>query len=129
MKLPQYSRIAIEELPKEVQKWISLITDPVNSFMLTVKNGLNNGLTVTDNRAGGIKTASVVNGASEFSYKASTQPKAVTIGRVTDLTVSGEHPANGIGLVWSYTGSTIKCTFYGLTVGHTYDITLVIFDN
>ena len=129
MKLPSYSRIAIEELPADVRKWASIIIDPVNSFMLSLKSGLNKGLTINENMAGALKTVTVVGGVTEFSYTSSMQPQAVIIGRVTDETAPSEQPTTGVGISWSYTGTTIACTFYGLTAGHKYNITLVIFDN
>ncbi len=123
MKLPQYSRIAIEELPKEVQKWISLITDPVNSFMLTVKNGLNNGLTVTDNMAGGIKTVSVVGGVAEFSYKSFSQPQAVIVGNIVDVSSPSYTPLSKSQIVFTADASDV-CTSvaHGLVEGETVQV-------
>ena len=128
MRIPAYSRILTESLPAEVRKWISLVIDPINSFMLSVKNGLNKGITVNENMAGAIKTVKVTSGAVEFAYTSGSQPQAVIIGRVVDLTTTNDHPTTGVGLTWVYTGTTIACTFYGLEA-HTYNITLVIFDN
>lgn len=127
MKIPSYTRILVESFSADVRKWVSALIDPINSFMLSMKIGLNKGITINENLAGAIKTQTVVGGSVEFAY--SNNPKAVIIGNIVDLTTSGDAPTTGVGLSWSFTGSTISCTFHGLETGHKYNITLVIFED
>jgi hypothetical protein len=127
MKIPSFTRILVESLPSDVRKWVSALVDPLNSFMLSMKIGLNKGITINDNLAGAIKTLTVSGGAVEFAY--GNNPKAVIIGNIVDLTTSGDAPTTGVGLSWGFTGTTIACTFHGLETGHKYNITLVIFED
>jgi hypothetical protein len=129
MNIPSSTRILTEALPAEVRKWIAFVIEPINSFMLTIKNGLNKGITINENMAGAIKTVRVSGGAVSFAYTSSSRPQAVLIGNLEDLTTAGDHPGTAIGLKWNYDGSVINCTFYGLEASHNYNITLVIFDN
>jgi hypothetical protein len=129
LQIPSIGRILRESLPSEIQKWIYLVIDPINSFMLTIKRGLDKGITINENIAGSIQVVRVVSAAVNFSYKHSIPPQAVIIGKVVDVTTAGSYPTAGVGITWSYADNVIRCTFQGLTAGHNYDITLVIFDN
>jgi hypothetical protein len=147
MKLPSYARIISEEIPSEPRKWIGKLIDPLNSFMLSIKNGLNKGLTINDNMSGALKTVTVTNNTVAFSYETNQNPKAVIIGGWSDLTNSAWVPTtytytdtvpdpdvvvvvtSGISLKWSYADSVITCTFYGLDSSHKYNVNLVIFND
>jgi hypothetical protein len=127
MRLPSYTRIIIENFDKEVQKWIGKLVDPLNNFMLTMKNGLNKGITVNDNLSGLIKTFTVSNNSVSFSYSSSRRPQVVLIGSVVCLD-SGWVPSPW-SHTWSYADGAITCTFYGLDNTKDYSITLVVLDD
>ena len=129
MRIPSFTRIISEDFDKEVQKWISKLADPLNNFMLTMKNGLNKGMTVNDNMSGAIKTLQVSKGSISFSYESSRQPKTIMLGGWVNLDNSAWAPTGGIGLKWVYGESQVTCTFYGLHATNKYNITLVIFDD
>ncbi len=126
MRLPSISRIVVDQLPKDVQKWIGLVVDPLNSFMLTIKNGLNKGITINDNLSGAVKTVTVSGNSVEFTYESSRAPKAVIVGNVVCTSswtpVAWSH-------TWNYSTGIINCTFYGLDSTKKYQVTFVIFDD
>lgn len=129
MRIPSFTRIITEDFSKEVQKWIPKLADPLNNFMLTMKNGLNKGITINENMSGEVKTILVTGGTVSFSYESSRQPKAVMLGNWVNLDDSAWAPTAGIGLKWSYGERVVTCTFYGLDATDKYNITLVIFDD
>ena len=139
MRLPSFTRIVREDLPSEVQSWIDKLINPLNSFMLTIRNGLNKGLTVNDNLGGAVKTVTVRGGAVEFAYSTSRPPKAVILGSWRNTTTSTWTPTSGvvdavtvtsgITLSWYYTEGKISCTFYGLSSTDTYEVTLLILED
>jgi hypothetical protein len=129
MRLPQISRIILEDLPSEVKDWISKVTDPINNFMLTIKNGLNKGITVNENLAGAIKTLTVSGNAVAFSYASSRPPQVVLLGSWINLTTTSWTPTGGISIKWEYSKGQISCTFYGMASADKYEITLLILDD
>ncbi len=129
MRLPQISRIITEDLPAEVKDWVAKIVDPINNFMLTIKNGLNKGITVNENLSGSIKSFQLSGGTLTFSYGSSRPPQIVVLGSWTNLSDSSWTPTSGIGLKWSYTNEVITCTFYGMDATDKYSVTLIILDD
>lgn len=130
MKLPSFTRIIMEDLPTEVQKWVDKLVNPINSFMLTIRTGLNKNLTINENLSGAIKTVLVINGAVSFRYTSSRKPTALLVGKWYNKTDNTWTPTTGIDVSWSYNGiDTITATFYGLENTNDYNITLVILDD
>ena len=149
MKLPTFTRIIREDMPFKVQKWIDKLISPLNSFMLTVRNGLNKGMTINDNMAGAIKKVLVRGNAVEFAYKSTRVPQAVIVGYWRDVTSASWTPTtakiehsdyadgaspvvtvtSGVTLSWSFTNDAISCVFYGLDSTHTYSVNLIIFED
>jgi hypothetical protein len=103
--------------------------------MLTIRNGLNKGITINENLAGAIKTVEIpkittpaTTRSVEFSYARS--PKALILGNWTNITDSSWVPTTvGISLRWVFTGTTVICYFYGLDTTDKYSINLVIFED
>lgn len=128
MRIPPFTRIIFEDFSKEVQSWIGKLVEPINSFMLTMRNGLNKGITVNDNMAGAVKSLSVSGNSIRFAYDGI--PKAVILGSWQDVTLSSwTPPTGGISLSWIYGDGNITCTFYGTNSAHTYNITLLILND
>lgn len=129
MRLPQIARIIVEDLPSNIQDWITKVTNPINSFMLSIKNGLNKGITVNDNLSGAIKTLEVSNNAIKFSYISNRPPKIVCVGGWIDRTDTTWTPSTGVCVDWEYADNEISCTFYGLNTAHKYYVNLIILDD
>jgi hypothetical protein len=130
MRLPQTVRIITEDLPNEVTKWVGKLVDPLNNFMLTMRNGLNKGITVNDNMAGSIKTYTVIGNSLTFEYKSSRRPSVVLLGGWVDLTINTWTPTTLPGICkWDYANEKLNCTFLGLDSTHRYLITLLILDD
>ena len=92
MKLPQLRRLLAEDYPGQAN-WIRPMFLVLNNFMETVVDGLNRGLTVTDNMVGSILTQVFTSAPSSSSpvsigWSQSLTPTAVLVGRVSGGTVS-----------------------------------------
>lgn len=130
MRLPQTVRIITEDLPSEVTKWVGKLVEPLNNFMLTMRNGLNKGVTVNDNMSGSVKSYSVTGNTLTFEYKSARAPKIVLLGGWVDLTTPTWTPTTLPGICkWSYANERVECTFLGLESTHRYSITLLILDD
>ena len=136
MKLPSFTRLVVEDFPSEVQKWIDKLVTPLNSFMLSVRTGMDKNLTVNENLSGAIQSLTVSSSdgstmSTSIRYVSSRNPKVVILGYWRNKTDSSWVPANdGISLKWSYDGkSKLSLTFYGLNAAHTYSINLLILDD
>ena len=130
MKLPSFSRLVIEDMPKDVRGWIDKLLSPLNSFMLNIRSGLNKNITINDNLSGAIKGFNVSGGSTSLRYTSSRPPKAVMLGSWRDLTDSTWTPSNGIALSWTYDGkSELSVTFYGMHATDNYYVTLLILDD
>ena len=129
MKLPSFTRIILEDLSKEAQKLVGPIVAPLNSFMLSIRNGLDKGLTINDNLSGALKIVTVNNNVVNFSYPSTRLPKAVMLGGWTNTSDSTWTPTTGISLSWYYSQQSVYVTFYGLNTADKYSVSLVIFDD
>ena len=130
MRIPSFTRIITETLPPEVQKWVGQISEPLNSFMLTMKNGLAKGITINDNLSGALKVLTVTGNVVDFSYVSSRPPKAVILGGWTCTTNATWAPTTvGVSMKWTNTDGAIFCTFYGFDAAEKYTVSLVIFDD
>jgi hypothetical protein len=130
MRLPSFTRIVLEDFSKDLQRWLPKLIDPLNNFMLTIRNGLNKGLTINDNMSGAVQTTTLKGDSSAaFSYSTGRQPKAVILGGWSDLTDPSWTPSSGLAVQWTYGEGTITVRVHGLNAAHKYSINLVIFDD
>jgi hypothetical protein len=120
----------VEELPSEIRSWINKLVEPLNSFMLSVRSGLNKGLTINDNMSGAIKTADVANNVATLKYTSTRKPVAILLGKWTNTSDSTWEPTTGIAIDWSIgSGDVLTVQFYGLNTADKYTVNLVIFDD
>jgi hypothetical protein len=124
-----FSRIIIEDLPKEVQKWASVLVLPLNSMITTLKTVLSKGLTINEHFRGAIQAVSITANTATFNYAGKTTPKVIIVGNFQDRTDPSWTPTGGISNTFTYNGSQIKITFYGLTFTHSYYATLLILED
>jgi hypothetical protein len=147
MRIPSFTRIILEDLSSEAQKLVGPLVNPLNNFMLTIKNGLNKGITINDNLSGALKIVNITGNTTSFSYASTRSPKAVILGGWTDVTDStwvpvtttfAPNPAlplvtvtvtSGVSINWTYADGDITITFYGFNSAHKYTVSLVIFDD
>jgi hypothetical protein len=129
MKLPSFTRIILEDLSKEARKLIGPLVGPLNNFMLTIKNGLDKGITINDNLSGALKVVDVANNKVNFTYPSSRLPKAVILGGWTNTSDTSWTPSSGVSISWYYSQQSIYVTFYGLNATDKYNVSLVIFDD
>jgi hypothetical protein len=125
-----FPKVTIENIPKEIQKWIGAIIDPVNTLVSNVKACLEKGLTVSDNMRGDIKTVEVINNFAAFPYAGKTVPKVILVGGYLDVTVDSWTPTAGIFCTFIYgKNQDLNVTFYGLNSAHKYKVNLLILEN
>lgn len=111
MKLPSFTRIILEDLSTQAAKLVGPIVAPLNNFMLTIKNGLDKGLTINDNLSGALKIVTTTNNTVNLSYPSNRLPKAVILGGWTDTTDGSWVPKAGFQV--SFTAATTDvCTSY-----------------
>ena len=124
-----FPKIILETLPSDVQKWIGPVVTPVNTLITNIKQIFSKGMSVNENMMGAIQNVRVTANTATFAYKGSKPPKAILIGAFYDLTASSWAPTGGISTRWSFSGSQVAITFYGLDSTHIYQITLVILED
>ena len=123
-----FPKVTIENLPKEVQKWISAIIDPVNTLVGNVQAALQKGLTVKENMRGDIKTVEVIGNFAAFPYSGKV-PKVLLIGGYLDVTDSAWTPTGGLFCTFSYgKNQDLNVTFYGLDATHKYKVNILILE-
>jgi hypothetical protein len=124
-----FPKITIENLPKEVQKWIGAIIDPVNTLVTNVKASLEKGVTVNENMRGSIKTVEVIGNSAGFPYTGKSVPKVMLVGGYMDVTSTAWTPTGGISCSFVYRNQDLLVTFYGLDATHTYKVNLLILED
>lgn len=138
-KLPLQKRIAMEdysELPAEMKQPFEKLIGQLNMFFISVYNALDKQLTFGDNVIGQWKEFSVKCPAAGYTtYLFSTpvySPKGVSIENIHDITTGSYVPiSSSVSLSWTMQiTNNIKQILIenitGLTVGHTYQITVLV---
>ncbi len=133
MKLPVIQRFQKQNYPGSPD-WFTRFLSDLNQFTETVWNILNNNITPPDNMDAQVYTTSVLAkatvAANAFSFQSTINhsPLAVMVGAVNDQAAYKSPLNSAVGIQWTYSGGTISVTgVSGLTTGHTYSITLLIF--
>jgi hypothetical protein len=129
MRLPSFTRIIVEAFDKDVRGMVARIAEPINSFMLTMKNGLNKNITINDNMAGELKSLTVSGMNLDFAYSSTRRPRAVLLGQWKNESSPPGPPEAGVFLEWSYANEVITCKFHGFNTSDSYSVTLVIFED
>lgn len=129
-RLPAISRLVIEDFPSE-KSWIGKLIQPLNTFMTEIIQGLNRGLTFSENMFSQIITVKAI-GAASFApvYFKSTigRPIGIVVLKYVDAANTPTTNTTAIGLDWSYDFATELVTLNavpGLVNGITYNITLL----
>lgn len=124
-----FSRIVIEDLPKDVQKWAGILINPLNNLITNLKTVFSKGISVNEHMRGSIQTVEASSGTATFSYSGKTSPRVIIVGNFQDRTDSSWTPTGGISCSFSYNGSQIRAAFYGLDNTHSYNLTLLILED
>jgi hypothetical protein len=103
-RLPPVQRLSLEDFPDQ-KKWLGKLLSPINQFMESVYQSLNQGLTVKENMAGTLLEV-ILEGSmpAKAAWSLKSKPVAVLLGQVertdgTTITLS-----SAIGIRWSYNG-------------------------
>lgn len=136
MYQPLFTRILKEDLGKNVPDWTEKLTYQINSMADYLKSAFAKQITIQDNLMNPIKVLQVKAGSTPASntqsilvtLPAAYQPVGVQILNCVDL--SGVVVGNA---VWAEmqpglaNGSVVIRAIYGLTAGHTYSITFLVY--
>lgn len=128
-KLPRLKRFVTEDYPSQ-DEWIGKLFDPLNQLIDTVFDALNRGLTFSENVRSVVKTLEFTQGQSVYPIKFNwglrgTGPTALLVARVLYESAA---PTASVGCNWSFDGSGISIdSFFGLTDGEKYKITVIAF--
>lgn len=136
MYQPTFTRVMKEDLGKDAPKWADPIVYQLNLLIDFLKTAFAKGITVQDNMMNPIKTIQIkstgvpATDALSFSVKVPSgyQPIGVVILNCIDL--SGSIVGNA---VWAemtpglQNGNVAIRAIYGLTAGHSYQITFEVF--
>lgn len=135
MYQPLINRILKEDLGKDAPDWSEKLTYQLNTIVDFLKIAFANGITIQDNLINPIKSLQITAGATPasntqsflVSLPAGYQPKGVLILNCIDLagTVVGD-------AVWAemlpglQDKNVVVRAIYGLTSGHSYNITFLV---
>jgi hypothetical protein len=123
-KLPAINQIKKEDFPD--QGWIEKLLSPINSFMRSVYQALNKGITVGDNLSGQSKTIDFVYSASgsvSFAWNSPSRPEHVW---VTGVVSYGAQPTAAVWANWTFDGTAVTLNqITGLTAGERYKLTVI----
>jgi hypothetical protein len=98
---PKVKQLIPQDYPTE-SSWISKLISPLNSFMRSVTDALNNKLTVSENMDGGIKSVIVAGSAVKIAWDMQ-KPTVAFIGNIERVDGSAVSLPAAITLVWKYT--------------------------
>ncbi len=133
---PTFSRILKEDLGPDAPKWVDRLLYQLNLITDYLKIGFNRAITIQDNlinpfsiqqiKATGVPATDTI--SFQANLPAGYQPKGVIVVNCIDLggTVIGNP-------VWAemtpglQNGDIVVRAIYGLTAGHTYQITFLLF--
>lgn len=136
MYQPLFNRILREDLGKDAPAWTDKITYQLNQIVDYMKVAFAKGITLQDNAMNPDKSIQITAGATPanntisflVALPAGYQPQGVVILNCTDL--SGVIVGNA---VWAemqpglQNGNVVVRAIYGLTAGHSYQLTFLVF--
>jgi len=132
MKLPSQKKILREDL-KDAPDWVSGIIGPVNNFMESVYQALNNNITFSENIASFIKeinykTPSTYPTMENVEFLSSLRTKAIGVQCLQVFDKSDYTPAAGpVYVPWvENNGKIIISPITGLQANKTYVVRLLI---
>jgi hypothetical protein len=130
--LPPIQRLSLEDFPTDQKKWLGKLLSPLNQFMESVYQSLNQGLTLKDNMAATVlETQLEGQFPAKMSWTLKSKPVAVLLGQVERVDGTTVSLASAVGLRWSYNGQgTLQIDqITGITPSSTvkYRVTLVCF--
>lgn len=124
--LPTIKRFLTEDYPTE-SGWIGTLLYPLNLLLTTLYSNLNNGLTIANNFLSQLKVISVDGTSSSTSFPwnfPATTPVGVSIVGCYDTSTQAPIAAT---CSWSYSSGVVTInSVTGLTAGHTYNCTFIV---
>lgn len=127
--LPRLKRFVTEDFQSQ-KEWIGSLLDPLNQLIDTIYEALNKGLTFRENVRSVVKTLDFTQATSAYPIKfpwglRGTGPTALMVARVV---YNSTAPTTTVGCDWEFDGENISIkSFFGLTTGEKYKITLIAF--
>lgn len=102
MKLPSIKKILSESFAD--LEWAPRLLEPLNAFIESIVQGLNNQLTISENMDGVVKTL-LVDGTypQKFVWSRTGKPTVAFIGGLSPVG-SATTPADAVSLYWDYDG-------------------------
>lgn len=130
--LPPIVRLVLETFPKEEQKWLGLLLQPLNQFIEATYAALNRGLTLKENLAADIRELNADStGPFKLAWNLNQRPVAVHIGNLRRTDGSTFTLGAAVSIRWSFTqtGELQIDQIIGITPTATakYTFTLVCF--
>ncbi len=133
MKLPTIQRFQKQNYPGSPD-WFTRFIGDLNNFTETMWNILNRNVTLSDNVDAQIYTLSILAGAAAsnntatFTSTLNHTPQAVVVGNCVDAAAYSSPLSTAVYISWSFNAPQISIqSVTGLTSGHTYSLTLVVF--
>lgn len=127
MKLPSIKKILTENFAD--LEWAPRLLDPLNAFIESVVQGLNNQLTISEN-FDGVVTRLVVDGIypQKFQWKRTAKPTVAFIGGISPIG-SATTPTDAVSLYWDYDGQggfrVLDVPGLAATTTNKYSVTIV----
>lgn len=104
--LPPIARLVLESFPKDEQKWLGILLQPLNQFIEATYAALNRGLTLKDNLAADIRELNCDSaGPFKLAWNLKQRPLTVNVGAVRRTDGSVFTLADAVGVRWSFTQS------------------------
>lgn len=130
-RLPPVQRLVTEDFADQ-KKWIGKLLSPINQFMESVYQSLNQGLTLQENMAAAVlETQLEGQFPAKIAWTLKSKPVAVLVGQVELVSGATVSLTDAIGIRWSYNGQGVLQIdqIVGITPSTTakYRLTLVCF--
>lgn len=121
MRLPPIKRFLMEDFQTEAS-WIGRLIIPLNTFMTIMTNGLDNGMTISENMLAQIKTISVSGATSQTSFLWPFQIKPIGC-HVIACTKADGTPFQNPGVTFTFSQGLVQVTLTGLSPTDNYFVT------
>jgi len=133
-KLPNISKINLEDVPKKHKNWFGKILQTLNIFLSSVVAALDGNLAFGDNINAQIKTLEFIKTTSAFPLRfkhtlKNKRPVGVLKADITDISSSPASLTAAVDLSWTYTqAQEVQINnITGLTTDQRYRLTLLVF--
>lgn len=133
MQLPPLIKLLVEDF-KEEQKWIGRLLFPLNQLFQSLTDGLNKGITFSENIACQIHTANFNNSSASlpllFKSTLSTVPIGILVVKVQDSSATPQALTEAVFPIWTYISGTNQISvssLTGLISKQQYSVTFLVF--